>query len=1760
MQLIPFDVERGLQYNMWVLGNEFADFLAVGVREGTIAPRKIPRNFVDWFGDTSPKIHSTWLLIDQLHRGKEVPLLADSSKTWTSPTDGTPFNWIHPQHGLCHQPDVMELSVTLTCVQFNVCTLLKPGATAYMREQLSHLGVHIAGLQETRTPSAEVFDSNFIRLVAPAKSGQGGTELWFNKTLPFARSSEGTVHLQRDHLLVLHHEPEALFVRLEIGSHKLLCISAHAPPRSHDTTSISGWWTHFHALFKKAYKHDNVILFIDANASVGAAPPWIGAVADEDFDQAGLRLLALCQEFDLCIPSSFDHLHWGESATWHNASTQNKTTRIDYIVVSRNAALQCSDSWTSDNLDAGHAKVDHIPLYSRFALASSLPSPTQKGPLFDRKALKDATAETWERFFQDWPCIDWSMDVTTHAHILEQHLHRQLQAFFPHRPQHRRGSVFTAETWELHSQRNHLRKQLRAHRHELELWLQWMGLQRLRRLTCTWIPLLNFSIRCAARWKLFRQLSASLQQSVNEDRRKLVDEMVHDLATANPKEISRFMQPLRMGKRAHNLGKKQLPMVVLEDGALATSRQEAVGRWREHFKEMEAGTDTSMAQLQTATPQPGNGPCNFDDIPTIYEVEEQFRKSKGNKATGLDFIPGELLRASPQHMAYWFFPLVQKMSLWCQEPLQFKGGRLAVLHKKGTPIEVSNYRAILVSSALGKSIHNIWRKRTLPWMRTLSDPLQISAQPGALVSQAAHMIRLHLSMCKQRRVSGSILFLDIQSAYYRLLRQHAFGLDCSDEGIFTLLHRMGIRDATIQDVADAITGPTLLEESGCPLHLRQMIKTFHDQTWFLVTGDRRLIETHRGTRPGDGFADVIWNITFAKFLNSVTAKLKATGAFKELGWNQLPGLKCDTGPHTTNNFAVTWADDTAFMGWSPQATSLIPQLQVTVEIVFSELLSLGMRPNTADGKTESIVDLRGPHSLPCRQQLHGPSHSRIPIHIDNAPDFDYIRVVPAYNHLGGYLVHGARHMTEIKRRIAMTLRTLALHRTKIFGNPRIDMAHRVALYKTTAHLTLCYNVGTWSDLTMAELQAWRIGVFKIYRRLLVKLVPPQQQFHTTDLAVLRWTGLPHPDDILHVERLRLFGLSLRRTTPFFWTLVANEKVWLALVRSSFRWLHEQITTGLPPPDEDPDAWHHIILHGGPTWKNMLRRATAHSHGQRLLRADIQAFRRSFFGALAGCGLQIPRTTSPIPQACHPCLLCGAQFATFRGWAVHSFDSHGRLSRFRQLADGSLCQACGKQFPSNFRLVRHFRGSPACAATVAALRSWSSPQPFLGSSSVSSVQGADAMIPWMPSEAPRLQARAGLAMNACQLDLMKGLAKYEWAQSGVVESARDYIKQILNTTPIHFTEVRQAFDAFMLYHAEDEAREQLTQLLDECLGLFSPTLTTQTTSTPPSYDFEHVLDSPDTARYVNVSPTTKGAPRFLYVLHLFSGVKRQGDVHSYIDQMAVRLNVPLCPISVDVALHSTHGDLLNTATQCFWLDKAASGLLFFVICGPPCESWSVSRFRQLLEGTGPRPLRATDPPWALWGKAQLRLRELLQVDFGNRLLQFSLLILSYQLLSGRYGLMEHPACATPRLGLQPPSVWLLPEVVAMLRHPKVRLLQLQQGLFGGISPKPTSFLLVSDPHEGDLMEQALLHGRSQMALPAPLTMGKTSNGYATNPLKRYPPHLCATIARMVGCAVSGAIKTLGDQDDGVVTVAQELQRGYETVKDSTHSSDAADFHH
>ena len=167
-----------------ILGNEFADFLAVGIREQRIAPRPVPRAFEYWFQGIDPHIRHVWLVFDLLHRERATPTLIGDVLSWKPPlkTDGCDWLPCKPLHEKATAAKRCDLLIK--CVQYNVCTLRKPGATAYMREQLAYYQVHIAAFQESRTPSSEIQDSNFIRLIAPATGGQGGCELWFATHIP----------------------------------------------------------------------------------------------------------------------------------------------------------------------------------------------------------------------------------------------------------------------------------------------------------------------------------------------------------------------------------------------------------------------------------------------------------------------------------------------------------------------------------------------------------------------------------------------------------------------------------------------------------------------------------------------------------------------------------------------------------------------------------------------------------------------------------------------------------------------------------------------------------------------------------------------------------------------------------------------------------------------------------------------------------------------------------------------------------------------------------------------------------------------------------------------------------------------------------------------------------------------------------------------------------------------------------------------------------------------------------------------------------------------------------------------------------------------------------------------------------------------------------------------------------------------------------------------------------------------------------------
>lgn len=301
---------------------------------------------------------------------------------------------------------------------------------------------------------------------------------------------------------------------------------------------------------------------------------------------------------------------------------------------------------------------------------------------------------------------------------------------------------------------------------------------------------------------------------------------------------------------------------------------------------------------------------------------------------------------------------------------------------------------------------------------------------------------------------------------------------------------------------------------------------------------------------------------------------------------------------------------------------LIPQVQTAVETIFDELHSLGLKPNMNKGKTEVVLSIRGPKRTPVAQHLHGPCNSHIVL--PNQPqDFSNLRVVPHYIHLGGMISHSGKLRCEIRRRLGIAQQSFRDLAPKVFSNAKVSLDTRLAIFNSTVWMALIYGVGTWGRLTPVESRLWHAGVFRLYKGLLRRIVPPATLLKFSDDQVLSKVRLPHPEDIIRLCRLRHFGQTLGRAPDYFWALLAEEGQWLQTLKDDFVWLYSNIDglTSMPCPGEQPHEWHDLILNKPGRWRGLVKRVACHSTLQRVVQADQRIFHKNFLELLYAAGLR-----------------------------------------------------------------------------------------------------------------------------------------------------------------------------------------------------------------------------------------------------------------------------------------------------------------------------------------------------------------------------------------------------------------------------------------------------------------------------------------------------------------------------------------------------------
>lgn len=167
------------------------------------------------------------------------------------------------------------------------------------------------------------------------------------------------------------------------------------------------------------------------------------------------------------------------------------------------------------------------------------------------------------------------------------------------------------------------------------------------------------------------------------------------------------------------------------------------------------------------------------------------------------------------------------------------------------------------------------------------------------------------------------------------------------------------------------------------------------------------------------------------------------------------------------------------------------------------------------------------------------------------------------------------------------------------------------------------------------------------------------------------------------------------------------------------------------------------------------------------------------------------------------------------------------------------------------------------------------------------------------------------------------------------------------------------------------------------------------------------------------------------------------------------------------------------------------------------------------GQGREPLMTLAPVSCETGavykaSALLTRRESEQVSIGNQLLGVTLRFFLFALIFNAVAILEHPACPEDRPDL--PSIWWLDVINCLLRFEGCVKLRIYQGLYGGLSPKPTD-LLFANCGSYDQLVRFFVAARTT-PMPKSGRIGKEADGtWRTSILKEYPDALCRAFAEL-----------------------------------------------
>ena len=790
-------------------------------------------------------------------------------------------------------PDTPPAPCTFKVVQANLQTIkdVEPSffnreghgqRRIYLARQLLELDTHVALLQECRSRAGRWSSHGFLSWRSGHNKGQLGVEVWVRPDC---------VHppLQLDHWRICFSAPRLLIVRCTRPDFPLTLVSGHAPHAERPPEEIRAFWVLFSAQLRSLRRDGPVIVGVDANADflvqdehgllVGPSLSARQGRPADDF------LLQLVQEIGLYAAGTWPDLHAGPTWTWQH--TSGKRQRLDHLLLSSGTLASQHRQFPEFDILNGEAR-DHMPLCCQVTVQRRTYRDPQPSGRYPADRADDVAAAVWSSVL---PCFDLSPSAQISTFMQR---HAAAVKALPRRPPFvRRQPYLSDEAAAVLSELRDVRAEIRTLRAALASSLLRASFARWRRETqpaSHGVQYQCLRLQIAHYQSVAFSLRVRAHSLARRDKKEHFESLLTD-AAAHWHATGRVQESANKLAWASKTARQKREVRAASGFDIDTDLQA-------QFQQQEAGRVVSTEHVEahfSEWQRHRRDACPLA-LPTLLDLEAMCRSQKRGKAPGPDQVRNEVWRYQPACASRWLWPLCLRVSGGHPEPLHFKDSAVCALHKKGPAHLPVNFRSIAMLNGVAKLWHSHVRATVGQEILRRYFPTQLGGRKGVDTGLALAVFRCAGDLANAQGRSWAAFFVDIQAAYYETDRDLLFHDASTDAALLQLrlpshVHRL-------------ITGG-VLQGLGVPQSQIDLLRDCVECSFWTFTGQQQAIMASRGSRPGDGLADVLFGALFAVILNCLDHACQSEGIchtslYEALGEAPRP-------------LQIAWADDLSLL-------------------------------------------------------------------------------------------------------------------------------------------------------------------------------------------------------------------------------------------------------------------------------------------------------------------------------------------------------------------------------------------------------------------------------------------------------------------------------------------------------------------------------------------------------------------------------------------------------------------------------------------------------------------------------------------------------------------------------------------------------------------------------------------------------------------------------------------------------------------------------